>query len=150
MGEGDKEGMQKGNEGPMLKILKLYLERVMRGRQGLVDLWNKTLKLDSLGKCHLFKWKLTSFPFFIPFSLAGGWCAGSFTCEVWNMAEKLQSICCAGFGQLTMSVSPDMQKVSICYILSTESDQQLSVCSLKTFPWLFFHRTPWEMILEYS
>lgn len=48
LGERYKGEKQRRNKISMLKILNPYLKRVMRGRQGLVDFWNKTLKFDGL------------------------------------------------------------------------------------------------------
>lgn len=66
------------------------------------------------------------------------------------MAEKLQSICCASFGQLTRSVNPDMKKDSIHYILSLSQTNGFQSTVWRLFSWLFFHRTLWQMILEYK
>lgn len=66
----------------MLKILNPYLKRVMRGRQGLVDFWNKTLKFDSLEIPHS-QMKADILPLlFIPLAWLGA---------------DVQAVSCAGF-----------------------------------------------------
>lgn len=110
----------------VLKVLNPWLKGVVRGKQGLADFWNETLKFDCL-EMQYFHLK----PAIL--SLLSGSCMW----RVWDMAQQSQSFCCATFGQFTRPVNPDMKKGSIHHILCSESHQQLSHLS----PFLF-HRTP--------
>lgn len=134
----------------MLKILNPYLKRVMRGRQGLVDFWNKTLKFDGL-KIWYFQMKadILSLLFF-PLAWLG---AG------------IQAVSCAEFETWQSSyrafVVPVLANLQGQLILTWKRTASVASCPLgqtnsfqsafwRPFSWLFFHRTSWQMILEYK